>query len=104
MLRIKHPEMERPFKVPGGIFTAVLGILACAALAGLNFIPMVQHALNDNPLPLTILAIYAVVGAIVYCAYGYWNSKLAKGIDITEETTITSPAAAFGEGVDNKKD
>jgi len=104
MLRIKHPEMERPFKVPGGIFTAVAGILACAALAGLNFIPMVQHALNDNPLPLTILAIYAVVGAIVYCAYGYWNSKLAKGIDITEETTITSPAAAFGEGVDNQKD
>jgi APA family basic amino acid/polyamine antiporter len=104
MLRLKHPEMERPFKVPGGIFTAVLGILACAALAGLNFIPMVQHALNDNPLPLTILGIYAVVGAIVYCAYGYWNSKLAKGIDITEETTITSPAAAFGEGVDNQKD
>ncbi|WP_296166274.1 amino acid permease [uncultured Brevundimonas sp.] len=104
MLRIRHPEMERPFKVPGGIFTAVLGILACAALAGLNFIPMVQHALNDNPLPLTILGIYAVVGAVVYIAYGYWNSKLAKGIDITEETTITSPAAAFGEGVDNQKD
>ncbi|MFA4951115.1 amino acid permease [Brevundimonas sp.] len=104
MLRLKHPEMERPFKVPGGIFTAVLGILACAALAGLNFIPMVQHALNDNPLPLTILGIYAIVGAVVYIAYGYWNSKLAKGIDITEETTITSPAAAFGEGVDNQKD
>lgn len=104
MLRIRHPEMERPFKVPGGIFTAVLGILACAALAGLNFIPMVQHALNDNPLPLTILGIYAVVGAVVYIAYGYWNSKLAKGIDITEETTMTSPAAALGEGVDNQKD
>ncbi|MBJ7445915.1 MAG: amino acid permease [Brevundimonas sp.] len=104
MLRIRYPDMERPFKVPGGIFTAVLGILACAALAGLNFIPMVQHALNDNPLPLTILGIYAVVGAVVYIAYGYWNSKLAKGIDITEETTITSPAAAFGEGVDNQKD
>ncbi|WP_374599200.1 amino acid permease [Brevundimonas sp.] len=104
MLRIRHPEMERPFKVPGGIFTAVLGIMACAALAGLNFIPMVQHALNDNPLPLTILGIYAVVGAVVYIAYGYWNSKLAKGIDITEETTMTSPAAALGEGVDNQKD
>lgn len=104
MLRIRYPDMDRPFKVPGGIFTAVLGILACAALAGLNFIPMVQHALNDNPLPLTILGIYAVVGAVVYIAYGYWNSKLAKGIDITEETTITSPAAAFGEGVDNQKD
>ncbi|MEY3292680.1 MAG: hypothetical protein RJB12_451, partial [Pseudomonadota bacterium] len=43
-LRIKHPEMERPFKVPGGIFTAVLGILACLSLAAFNFIPMIQHA------------------------------------------------------------
>ena len=104
MLRLKHPEMERPFKVPGGIFTAVLGILACAALAGLNFIPMVQHALNDNPLPLTILGIYALVGALIYGLYGFAHSKLAKGIDITEETTISSPAEAMGRGVDNQKD
>jgi amino acid transporter len=32
-LRIKHPEMPRPFKVPGGIPTAVAGILACLFLA-----------------------------------------------------------------------
>jgi APA family basic amino acid/polyamine antiporter len=103
-LRIKHPDMERPFKVPGGIFTAVLGILACLALAGFNFIPMVQHAMDGNPLPLTILAIYAAVGALVYALYGFWHSKLAKGIDITEETTMSSPAEAMGSGVDNQKD
>jgi len=103
-LRIKHPDMERPFKVPGGIFTAVLGILACLALAGFNFIPMVQHARDGNPLPLTILAIYAAVGALVYALYGFWHSKLAKGIDITEETTMSSPAEAMGSGVDNQKD
>ncbi|WP_396592951.1 amino acid permease [Brevundimonas sp. R86498] len=103
-LRIKHPEMERPFKVPGGIFTAVLGILACLSLAGFNFWPMIQHALNGNTIPLTILACYAVVGALIYAAYGFWNSKLAKGIDITEETTISSPAEAMGRGVDNQKD
>lgn len=103
-LRIKHPEMERPFKVPGGIFTAVLGILACLFLASQNLIPMFQHAADDNPLPLMLLGGYAVLGALIYAVYGFWHSKLAKGIDITEDPTMTSPAAAFGEGVDNQKD
>ena len=104
VLRIKHPEMERPFRVPGGIFTAVLGILACLTLASFNFIPMVTHALNDNPLPLTILGVYALVGALIYGLYGFAHSKLAKGIDITEDTTLESAVEAMGHGVDNKKD
>ena len=103
-LRIKHPDMERPFKVPGGIVTAVLGILACLSLAAFNFWPMIQHAMNGNPLPLTILGIYAIVGGIIYAAYGFWNSKLAKGIDITEDVALESTAEAFARGVDNKKD
>jgi APA family basic amino acid/polyamine antiporter len=103
-LRVKHPEMERPFKVPGGIFTAVLGILACLFLASQNLIPMFQHAAEDNPLPLMLLGGYALVGAIIYTAYGFWNSKLAKGIDITEDTKLSSPAAALGGDVDNIKE
>ncbi len=104
MLRIRHPEMERPFRVPGGIATAVLGIVACLGLAAFNFIPMVQHAMNDNPLPLTILGAYAAVGAVIYIIYGFWNSKLAKGIDTTEDPTLASPAEALGTGVDNVKE
>ncbi|PZO05180.1 MAG: amino acid permease [Alphaproteobacteria bacterium] len=103
-LRIKHPEMERPFKVPGGVWTAGAGIVACLCLAGFNFWPMVQHALDGNTIPLTILACYAAVGAAIYAVYGFAHSKLAKGIDITEETTISSPAEAMGSGVDNQKD
>ncbi len=103
-LRVKHPEMERPFKVPGGIFTAVLGILACLFLASQNLIPMFQHAAEDNPLPLMLLGGYAAVGAILYAAYGFWHSKLAKGIDITEDTALSSPAAALGGDVDNVKE
>ena len=104
MLRIRHPEMERPFRVPGGVVTAGLGICACLFLASQNLIPMFQHAAEDNPLPLMLLGGYAAIGAVIYAAYGFWNSKLAKGIDITEETTINSPARAFGEGVDNIKE
>jgi APA family basic amino acid/polyamine antiporter len=103
-LRIRHPEMERPFKVPGGVWTAGAGIVACLSLAGFNFWPMIQHAMDGNTLPLTILAAYAAVGALIYALYGFWHSKLAKGIDITEEHTMSSPAEAMGSGVDNQKD
>jgi APA family basic amino acid/polyamine antiporter len=103
-LRVKHPDLPRPFKVPGGIVTAVLGIFACLFLAWQNFKPMIDHALADNPVPLTILAVYALVGALIYAAYGYWHSYLAKGIDITEDTSMSSPAEAFGKGVDDVKD
>ncbi len=104
VLRVKHPEMKRPFKVPGGIVTAVLGICACLFLASQNLIPMFQHAAEDNPLPLMLLGGYAAIGAIIYAAYGFWHSKLAKGIDITEDTTLETAVEALGHGVDNKKD
>jgi APA family basic amino acid/polyamine antiporter len=101
-LRIKHPELERPFRVPGGVVTAVLGIAACLFLAWNNFYPMIERALRDDPVPLAILAGYAVVGALIYAGYGFWHSKLAKGIDITEDTALPSPAEAMGRGVDDK--
>ncbi len=100
-LRVTHPELPRPFRVPGGIVTAVLGILSCLFLAWQNFKPMIDRALADDPVPLTILGVYALVGAIVYAAYGYWNSKLAKGIDITEDSSLPTPAEALGRGVDD---
>ena len=96
--------MHRPFKVPGGIFTAILGILACGFLAWQNFAPMLERANNDDPVPLTILAVYGAVGAVIYLIYGLWNSKLAKGIDVSDDTTLASPAEALGGHVDNIKE
>jgi len=104
VLRVRHPELERPFRVPGGVFTAVLGILACLGLAALNFTPMIQHAMNDNPLPLTILGCYAAVGAVIYILYGFWNSKLAKGIDITDDPKLSTEVEGLAGHVDNVKE
>jgi APA family basic amino acid/polyamine antiporter len=73
-------------------------------LAWQNFKPMIQHAMDDNPLPLILLASYAAIGAVIYIAYGYWHSKLAKGIDITEDSALPSPAEAMGRGVDDIRD
>lgn len=103
-LRMSHPNMHRPFRVPGGVITAVAGILACGFLAWQNFAPMLERANNDDPVPLTILAVYGAVGAAVYLLYGLWNSKLAKGIDVSDDTALASPAEALGGHVDNVKE
>ena len=111
-LRVKHPELPRPFRVPGGIFTALLGIAACMYLAWKNFQPMLESAFPTpdqlaagaiaDPLTLQLLGGYAAIGAVIYAVYGFWHSKLAKGIDITEDVSLESASDAFVHGVDPK--
>ena len=88
-LPVAWNELHRPFEVPGGTGTAVAGIIACVSLAGFNILPMVQKALNGDPLPMSILGVYCLVGAAVYALYGYRHSKLARGEDILD----TGPGA-----------
>ena len=102
-MRVVHPTMERPFKVPGGAVTAFVGIFLCLFLAYQNFQPMVISALKGDMLPIDILGGYLIVGFLVYVFYGFWNSKLAKGIDVSEEMGLESVADAMGHGVDDIK-
>ncbi|MCC7305070.1 MAG: amino acid permease [Alphaproteobacteria bacterium] len=66
VLRIKHPDMPRPFKMPGGIILPVLGVLSCGAL--IAFLPTVTH--------LRFIG-WLAVGMLIYFAYGMRSSKLA---------------------------
>ncbi len=97
-LRVRSPELARPFRVPGGVTTAVLGIISCLALAGFNLWPMIQKAMHGDPLPLTILLTYCAIGALIYVAYGLWHSKLAKGVDILDVGPGPNEALAPGHG------
>ena len=59
---------------------------------------MIQKAVSGDPLPLSILLVYCIVGALIYAGYGYRNSKLAKGIDILDTGPGVNEAFAPGHG------
>jgi APA family basic amino acid/polyamine antiporter len=84
-LRRIAPADAMTFRAPGGIWTPVLGIITCLLLAAFNFVPMLQSAVNHDPVPLSILLGYCLVGVLTYVLYGRRNSRLngtaAKGTD-----------------------
>lgn len=102
-MRITHPEMERPFRVPGGVWTAGLGIFLCLFLAYQNFAPMIHSATKGDLVPISLLGGYILLGILVYAFYGFWNSKLAKGEDIDDDHDLSTPAEALGGKVDDIK-
>jgi APA family basic amino acid/polyamine antiporter len=66
-LRITKPEMERPFKTPGGLIVPILGVLSCGAL--IAFLPLLTH--------LRFVA-WLAVGMVIYFAYSARHSRLRK--------------------------
>ena len=65
VLRKTHPDMPRPFKVPGGLIIPVLGVLSCGAL--IAFLPGHTHER---------FVLWLLAGLVIYFAYGYRKSKL----------------------------
>lgn len=60
--RVRFPELEKPFKVPGGVVTVLISTLCFAALLISNFI--------DDPM-MSILGVVVVpaIGAVIYIYY-----------------------------------
>ncbi len=66
ILRVKDPDRERSFRVPGGTwFLPVLGILSCIFLA--KYLPKESW---------WRFGIWLCVGMVVYLSYGYHHSRL----------------------------
>lgn len=67
ILRIKRPDINRPFKIPFAFVIAPLGALGC--ILQMVFLPL------DTWIRL---AIWTIIGITIYFAYGYRHSKLNK--------------------------
>jgi basic amino acid/polyamine antiporter, APA family len=75
MLRIKRPELQRPFKTPWVPFVPIMGILVSVALM-----------LGLNSLTWLRLVIWLLLGMVIYFTYSRKHSKvqqaLAKGAPV----------------------
>lgn len=102
-LRIRHPDLARPFKVPLYPLTPILGIFFCVVLMmgpilldivskgiGVDLLGMMIGSpgeVEKDPVALGILISYGVLGVLIYWLYGRRNSKLAQ-----DNAALATPA------------
>ena len=65
VLRVTRPELPRPFRAPAPWFTCIAGALVCGAMM-----------LSLGADTWWRLAVWSVIGLLVYVGYGYRHSKL----------------------------
>lgn len=78
-LRIKEPNLPRPFRVPAAPLIAVLGMACCLFL-----ISQLTHT-------FWTLKWYFLLGFIVYFAYGYRHSRVRRGLMPAAEVPVFPP-------------
>ena len=101
-LRKTRPDLHRPFTAPGGAVVPVLGVIFAAIMAAPLLIDIVLKFNHGDPIPAYILGGYILIGAAIYLFYGLWHSRLAKGLDILEDTSMPTPMEAAAFGLDEK--
>jgi APA family basic amino acid/polyamine antiporter len=68
IMRVKHPEIPRQFKVPAVPVVSILGILVCAAMVfGLGWTNWAR------------LFVWLIIGLIIYFTYSFKSSRLRRG-------------------------
>jgi basic amino acid/polyamine antiporter, APA family len=69
VLRITHPDLHRPFKLPFNPLIPVLGVLSCVWL--MLQLPTITWAR---------FVVWSALGLIIYFCYGIKNSKLQQEV------------------------
>jgi APA family basic amino acid/polyamine antiporter len=95
-LRRAEPDLPRPFKVPFYPWTPILGAISCVVFMmgpilldilskgiGVDLLGSMFGAPDPNfqkdPVAFGLLIGYVIIGALIYIAYGYRNSRLRQG-------------------------
>ncbi len=63
-LRIKHPEMKRPFRSPGGIWTGLFAALVSGAVFVFMFVPSSPFYISD--LAVTMFLLWMAIGFVLF--------------------------------------
>jgi len=88
LLRVANPGIERPFKVPGGMFGAWAIGLAGAASCG--------WVMSGLPHDTWIrLLLWLEVGLAIYAAYGWRNSRTAESSEARKKLNLGVMALAI---------
>ncbi|GGE89391.1 amino acid permease [Sphingomonas prati] len=80
-LRKTHPNVKRAFRVPAVWLVAILTILGCVGL----FLALPSDA-------QLVLPVWGAVGLLLYFAYGYRKSHVARGLDVVPDAPKTPGA------------
>ncbi|MFV3128933.1 APC family permease [Niveispirillum sp. KHB5.9] len=84
-LRVTHPDLPRPFKVPlGGIrvkgmwigIVPVLALASCVMMAGPVLDDVITRAIHGEWTPALILLVYITCGVMLYLGYGHRNARI----------------------------
>jgi APA family basic amino acid/polyamine antiporter len=79
-LRKARPDLDRPFRAPGGVWTPILGVVGATVMAGPLIADMALSVLRGDAIPAIILVSYVVLGTVIYLVYGLRHSRLAQGL------------------------
>ena len=85
----------------------VFGIFFALVMTGPLVEDIIVKATKGDPLPAILLGGYLSLGALIYIFYGFWNSRLGKGLpQIDDDGPGPSPLEAqlHGVGDSNKPD
>lgn len=82
----------------------LMGVFFAFVMAGPLIEDVIVKAATGDPLPAYLLTGYFALGAAIYVFYGFWNSRLAKGLQAIEDEPGVSPFEAQRHGVDQNPD